>query len=56
MGTSPVSFSKIIGNHVITFIKEGYETKSYTIDVINDGKDAYFKFDDLVPKEEETED
>lgn len=49
MGTSPVSFSKIIGSHVITFIREGYETMSYTVDVINDGKDAYFKFDDLVP-------
>lgn len=49
MGTSPVSFSKIIGSHVITFIREGYETISYTVDVINDGKDAYFKYDDLVP-------
>ena len=51
MGTSPVSFSKIIGSHVITLIREGYETISYSVDVINDGKDAYFKFDDLVPKE-----
>jgi len=55
MGTSPVSFSKIIGSHVITFIREGYETISYTVDVINDGKDAYFKFDDLVPNAIEPE-
>lgn len=47
MGTSPVSFNKIIGSHVITFIKEGYETKSYFMDVINDGKDAYFSYNDF---------
>ena len=50
MGTSPVSFNKIIGSHVVTFIKEGYETTSYIIDVTDDKKDAYFEFDDLIPK------
>jgi hypothetical protein len=38
---------KVIGNHVITFIMEGYTTMSYTIDVSDDGLDAYFTFPDL---------
>jgi hypothetical protein len=51
MGKSPVSFNKIIGSHIITFIKEGYETKSYFMDVINDGKDAYFSYNDFDSKQ-----
>lgn len=47
-GISPVNFEKIIGKHVITFIRDGYETKSYTIEVADDGKDAYFNFSDLL--------
>jgi hypothetical protein len=49
-GTSPVNFDKIIGTHVITFIRDGYETKSYTIEVPNDGLDTYFTLGDLVKK------
>ncbi len=47
MGISPGSFQKVIGSHVLTFIKEGYETKSYTIDVIDDGLDMYLSLPDL---------
>lgn len=47
MGISPVSFEKVMGSHVITLIKEGCETQSHIIDVINDKKDAYYKFDNL---------
>lgn len=50
MGTSPVSFKKIIGSHVITFIEEGHETMSYSIEVLNDGTDAYFTFPKLISK------
>lgn len=46
-GTSPVSFDKVIGTHVITFIKQGYETKSYTVEVLDDGLDTYFSLPDL---------
>jgi hypothetical protein len=48
MGVSPGSFAKVIGSHVLTFIKEGYETKSYTIDVLDDGMDMYLSLPDLV--------
>lgn len=42
--TAPGSFKKIIGTHVITFIREGYVTKSYTVEISDDGVDAYFTF------------
>jgi hypothetical protein len=51
MGISPCSFSKVIGTHVLTFIEEGYETMSYTVDVLNDNLDTYFNMPDLVKKE-----
>jgi hypothetical protein len=56
MGTSPVSFNKIIGSHVITFIEEGHETMSYSIEVSNDGTDAYFTFPKLISKSANTSD
>jgi Cu/Ag efflux protein CusF len=50
MGTSPCNFQKIIGTHVITFIEDGYETMSYTVDVLNDGLNTYLNMPDLVRK------
>lgn len=44
---SPGSFAKITGTHVITFIRDGYKTMSYTIEVADDGLDTYFTFPDL---------
>lgn len=44
---SPGSFDKITGSHVITFIRDGYKTMSYTIEVADDGLDTYFTFPDL---------
>lgn len=49
MGISPVNFEKIIGTHVITFIESGYETKSYTITVEDDGMDTYINMPNLIP-------
>ena len=46
-GVSPGSFQKVIGRHVITFIKQGYQTKSYTIDIADDGMDTYINLPDL---------
>ena len=51
MGTSPVGFEKIIGSHVITFIRDGYEVKSYTIEVEDDGLDTFLSMPDLEPIE-----
>jgi hypothetical protein len=50
MCKSPGSFKKLIGTHVLTFIKEGYETTSYTVEVFNDGKNTYFNMPDMVKK------
>lgn len=49
-GISPGSFQKVIGSHVLTFIKQGYQTKSYTIDIADDGLDTYISLPDLVPE------
>ncbi len=50
MGKSPGSFKKLVGKHVLTFIKEGYETMSYTVEVKNDHLDTYFNMPDLSKK------
>ena len=50
-GISPVNFPKLIGTHVLTFIKEGYETTSYTVEVSDDNLDTYFNMPDLVKKQ-----
>lgn len=50
MGTSPIGFEKIIGSHVFTFIKDGYETISYTIDIEDDKMDTYISMPDLIPE------
>lgn len=47
-GISPGSFAKQIGSHVITFIKEGYLTQSYTIEIEDDGLDTFISLPDLV--------
>lgn len=46
-GVSPGTFQKVIGSHVLTFIKQGYQTKSYTIDIADDGLDTYISLPDL---------
>jgi hypothetical protein len=49
-GVSPGSFKKVIGSHVVTFIKKGYRTKSYTIDIADDGLDTYINLPELEPE------
>jgi len=46
-GISPVSFTKVIGKGTISLKKEGYITKSYDVDVVNDDEDIFFKFQAL---------
>lgn len=48
MGIAPGTFKKVIGTHVFTFIREGYETKSYIVEIDDDGLDKYLSFDDLI--------
>lgn len=48
IGIAPISTNKVTGSHVITISKSGYQTKSYTVSVDNDGNDVTFSFSDLV--------
>lgn len=52
LGVSPGRFPKAIGSQVLTFIRDGYETNSYTIDVPDDGLDMYLSLPDLTPVSE----
>lgn len=44
VGTSPLTFEKVPGEHTIIFKKDGYITKSYTIDVSDDNQDMVLSF------------
>ena len=47
IGIAPCSTLKVTGSHMITLSKSGYETKSYTINVGNDGNDLTMSFSEL---------
>ena len=47
IGIAPASTAKVTGSHVITLSKSGYETKSYTVNIENDGNDITLSFSDL---------
>lgn len=47
IGIAPCSTQKVTGSHTITLSKSGYETKSYTINVGNDGNDLTVSFSEL---------
>lgn len=46
-GLSPMSFKKIAGAHTIILKRSGYETRSYTIYLYDDGDDVSISFSDL---------
>ncbi len=48
MGEVPLSFDTDTGSHIIVLRKTGYESKSYTIYIADDGKDVEFDFNDLI--------
>lgn len=41
-GKAPVSFSKVSGNHTLTLSKDGYQTKSYTLDVSDSNENVTY--------------
>ena len=43
-GIVPCKFTKVIGSQTITLSKTGYETKSYSIDILDDDKNAKLSF------------
>lgn len=48
VGIAPVSFKKVPGSHEVTLRKDGYRTRSYTIQIDKDKKDVAWTFSDLV--------
>lgn len=50
IGISPISFKKTEGSHIITLRANGYETRSFTIEVDNENKDVSYSFADLMPE------
>ena len=50
VGRAPVSFKKKAGSHTLTFRRDGYTTKSYTIEVDSEKKDLTMAFPDLEKK------
>lgn len=48
IGIAPASTPKVTGSHVITLSRDGYRTKSYTVNIANDGNDVTFSFSDLM--------
>jgi PEGA domain. len=52
-GLAPCTFTKVIGSQTITLSDEGYVTKSYSVDILDDDKNAKFSFAELVKEEEE---
>ena len=47
VGIAPVSTTKVTGSHVITLSKDGYNNRSYTVNIGNDGNDVTFSFSAL---------
>lgn len=47
LGIVPVNFAKVTGGHTISLRKTGYQSKSYTIYLYDDGKDITYSFVDL---------
>lgn len=50
-GTVPVSFPKETGPHYVTLIRSGYQTKTYSVEIKDDGEDVKLNFSDLDKKE-----
>jgi hypothetical protein len=48
IGIAPASTAKVTGSHVITLSRQGCQTKSYTVNIANDGKDVTFSFSALI--------
>ena len=49
VGILPVTFVKTAGKHMVTLQKDGYQTKSYTIQVDKEKTNVTYSFPDLVP-------
>lgn len=48
VGVAPTGCLKKTGTHIVTLSAEGYETRSYTIEVEDDDNDLTLSFSDLI--------
>lgn len=48
VGIVPVNFAKKSGTYVVSFRKDGYQTRSYTLQIDDSDKDVSYSFSDLV--------
>lgn len=46
-GVAPLQIEKVTGEHTITFRRDGYISKTYTIEVENDSENPQYSFPDL---------
>ena len=51
IGEAPTSAAKVTGVHVITLSREGFFTKSYTVNIDDDDKDVTLSFSELSTEE-----
>lgn len=49
-GVVPCDFTKMLGNVTLTLTKEGYETKSYSVQISDDSQNVTWSFPDLTKK------
>lgn len=52
IGITPVDFPKAAGNYVVTLRKNGYQTRSYTLQIDSEKKDVNYSFTELVESDE----
>jgi hypothetical protein len=52
-GMAPCTFTKVIGSQTITLSETGYVTRSYSVDILDDDKNAKYSFADLVKEDTE---
>ena len=50
-GVAPCSFTKCVGQVTITLQKEGYQTKSYSMEILDDSQDTALSFPELTKAE-----
>lgn len=48
VGIAPISFTKVVGSHILTLSMSGYLSKSYTVTFVDDGKDITLEYDSLI--------
>jgi hypothetical protein len=51
IGITPVSFNKAEGSYVVSLRKNGYQTRSYTLQIDSEEKDVNYTFTELIPLE-----